>query len=82
MPSLVTCIWLLLLAATGIANIVKFPGIFRAVDPSRAVLWFVRTRDFDALSGVLLAVTGCEAMFAKYVQLIIFTFYLTHFFAA
>ncbi|EIN06328.1 potassium transporter [Punctularia strigosozonata HHB-11173 SS5] len=61
----ITCIWLLLLVATGIVNIVSYPGIFRAVDPSRAILWFVRTKNFDALSGVLLALTGCEAMFAN-----------------
>ena len=26
---------------------------------------FVRTKNYDTLSGVLLAVTGCEALFAK-----------------
>jgi len=31
------------------------------------ILGFVRTKNFDLLAGVLLAVTGCEAMFAKYV---------------
>lgn len=34
----VTFVWLLLLAATGIVNIVSHPGIFRAFDPSRAIL--------------------------------------------
>jgi KUP system potassium uptake protein len=29
---------------------------------------FVRTKNYDLLAGVLLAVTGCEAMFAKYVH--------------
>ena len=80
---LVTFVWLLLLAATGIYNITRFPGIFRAFDPSRAImcnhrsLWhitlcligsfsdFVRTKDYETLSGVLLAITGCEALFAK-----------------
>ncbi|KIP07228.1 hypothetical protein PHLGIDRAFT_118284 [Phlebiopsis gigantea 11061_1 CR5-6] len=61
----VTFIWMILLAVTGIINIVKFPGIFRAFDPSRAILLFVRTRDYDILAGVLLALTGCEAMFAS-----------------
>ncbi|KAL4246797.1 Potassium transporter [Abortiporus biennis] len=61
----VTFIWLLLLACTGLVNIVSYPGIFRAFDPSRAVLLFVRTRDYDILAGVLLAVTGCEALFAN-----------------
>ncbi|KAF9561755.1 potassium transporter [Agrocybe pediades] len=58
-------IWFLLLIGTGIYNITFFPGIFRAVDPSRAVLLFVRTRDYDLLAGILLAVTGCEAVFAN-----------------
>ena len=26
---------------------------------------FIRTKDYDLLSGILLAITGCEAMFAK-----------------
>lgn len=77
--------WFLLLIGTGIFNITTHPGIFRAFDPSRAVLRksfkvspmrsfaeiipsvFVRTKNYDLLNGVLLAVTGCEAMFAKYV---------------
>lgn len=33
-----TFVWLILLAATGIVNIVSYPGIFRAFDPSRAIL--------------------------------------------
>ncbi|CAE6459525.1 hypothetical protein ACGC1H_004059 [Rhizoctonia solani] len=61
----VTMVWLLLLASTGIVNIVQHPGIFRAFDPSRAVLLFVRTKNYDVLAGVLLAVTGCEALFAN-----------------
>ncbi|KAG8743230.1 hypothetical protein FRC10_000231 [Ceratobasidium sp. 414] len=61
----VTLVWLLLLGGTGIANILRHPGIFRAFDPSRAVLLFVRTGHYDILAGVLLAVTGCEAMFAN-----------------
>ncbi|KAH9014764.1 potassium transporter [Lactarius pseudohatsudake] len=61
----ITFIWLLLLAATGIYNITKFPGIFRAFDPSRAIMYFVRTGEYDTLAGVLLAVTGCEALFAN-----------------
>ena len=70
---------------TGIYNITFAPGIFRAFDPSRAILRklrffslnqllkkiicpvFVRTKNFSILSGVLLAVTGCEAVFAKFV---------------
>lgn len=36
-----------------------------AFDPSRAVLLFVRTGNYDLLSGVLLSVTGVEAMVAN-----------------
>ncbi|KAI9452283.1 potassium transporter [Lactarius psammicola] len=61
----VTFVWLLLLAGTGIYNLTKHPGIFRAFDPSRAVMYFVRTGNYDTLAGVLLAVTGCEALFAN-----------------
>ncbi|KAF7795026.1 hypothetical protein EIP86_006170 [Pleurotus ostreatoroseus] len=61
----VTFIWLLFLFGTGIANVTTYPGIFRAFDPSRAVMLFVRTKDYDLLAGVLLALTGCEAMFAS-----------------
>ncbi|KAF8584646.1 potassium transporter [Ramaria rubella] len=61
----ITLVWMILLAATGIVNITHYPGIFRAFDPSRAVLLFVRTKDYDLLAGVLLAVTGCEAVFAN-----------------
>jgi len=73
-------IWLCLLAVTGIINITKYPRILSAFDPSRAVMRmsrgsyarllipsavFVRTKDYDFLAGVLLALTGCEALFAK-----------------
>ncbi|KAK7457024.1 hypothetical protein VKT23_010327 [Stygiomarasmius scandens] len=58
-------IWFLLLIGIGIYNITLYPGIFRAFDPSRAVMLFVRTGDYDILSGVVLALTGCEAMFAN-----------------
>lgn len=57
--------WLLIIAISGAINIASYPGIFRAFDPSRAILLFVRTKNFDLLSGVLLSITGVEAMFAK-----------------
>ncbi|KAG8800880.1 hypothetical protein FRC19_008514 [Serendipita sp. 401] len=61
----VTFIWIILLSITGIINITSYPGILRAFDPSRAVMLFMRTKKYDLLAGVLLAVTGCEAMFAN-----------------
>ncbi|ESK88352.1 hypothetical protein Moror_14785 [Moniliophthora roreri MCA 2997] len=60
----IVSIWFLLLATTGIWNICQYPGIFRAFDPSRAIMWFIRTKNYDSLAGILLALTGCEAMFA------------------
>jgi KUP system potassium uptake protein len=35
---LVTFVWLIVLFITGVYNVVAFPGIWRAYDPSRAVL--------------------------------------------
>ncbi|KAJ7643910.1 potassium transporter [Roridomyces roridus] len=61
----ISFVWFLLLAGTGIYNITFHPAIFRAFDPSRAVMLFVRTGDYDILAGVLLCVTGCEAIFAN-----------------
>lgn len=81
----VSIVWFALIAGTGIYNITFFPGIFRAFDPSRAVLRelllghylaivftmhpvFVRTKNYDLLAGIVLALTGCEAVFAKCVS--------------
>ncbi|KAF9052418.1 potassium transporter [Hymenopellis radicata] len=58
-------VWFLLLAGNGLYNVATYPGILRAFDPSRAVMLFVRTKDYELLAGVLLALTGCEAMFAN-----------------
>lgn len=61
----IVTVWLLLLSGIGIYNITKHPAIFRAFDPSRAILYFVRVKDLTPLSGVLLAITGVEALFAN-----------------
>lgn len=57
--------WLAFLFITGAVNIASHPGIWRACDSSRAVLYFVRTKNYDALGGVVLAITGTEALFGK-----------------
>jgi KUP system potassium uptake protein len=36
--SVVAFVWFALIGSTGIYNIVSYPGIFRAFDPSRAIL--------------------------------------------
>ncbi|KIY71241.1 potassium transporter [Cylindrobasidium torrendii FP15055 ss-10] len=61
----IAAVWFGLLLVTGAINISQYPAIFRALDPSRAVMLFVRTKNYDILAGVLLAVTGCEALFAN-----------------
>ncbi|GAA6004079.1 hypothetical protein JCM10207_002415 [Rhodosporidiobolus poonsookiae] len=61
----IIAVWLLVNAVGGAINIAKHPAIFRAFDPSRAVMLFVRTGNYDLLNGVILAVTGVEALFAN-----------------
>ncbi|GAA5873740.1 hypothetical protein JCM3774_000155 [Rhodotorula dairenensis] len=61
----IVVIWLALNGVTGCINIAQYPGIFRAFDPSRAVMLFVRTKNYDILSGVILCLTGVEALFAN-----------------
>jgi KUP system potassium uptake protein len=58
-------LWLLLLLSIGIYNITLFPTIFRAFDPSRCILWFVRNHSISQLSGVLLCITGVESLYAS-----------------
>ncbi|GAA5833011.1 hypothetical protein JCM3766R1_000398 [Sporobolomyces carnicolor] len=57
-------VWFCLNLVTGAINVSHYPGIFRAFDPSRAVMLFVRTKNYDILSGVILCITGTEALFA------------------
>lgn len=61
----IVTIWLLLLAGTGIYNITLHPAVFRALDPSRAIMFFIRAKSITPMSGILLAITGVEALFAN-----------------
>jgi len=62
----VMMLWFLTLAALGVANIVKHPGIVFAVNPMHAVNFFVRNGHlgFLVLGSVFLVVTGGEALYA------------------
>ncbi|KAJ1283770.1 hypothetical protein BS78_03G151900 [Paspalum vaginatum] len=63
----VVVLWLLLLAALGIYNIVVWnPSVLRALSPDYVVRFFMRTgKDgWISLGGVLLSMTGTEAMYA------------------
>lgn len=60
-------IWLGLLAAFGIYNVVNYDaGVFKAFNPGEAFDYLVRHGEsgWHALGGVLLAFTGVEALFA------------------
>ncbi|GAA5909582.1 hypothetical protein JCM6882_003461 [Rhodosporidiobolus microsporus] len=61
----IVAVWLALNGIGGAINIAQHPSIFRAFDPSRAVMLFVRTGNYDLLNGVILAITGVEALFAN-----------------
>lgn len=57
-------VWLILLLFCGIYNIQKYEaGIFAAISPHYAIK-YIHTNGIKKLGGVMLAITGCEAMFA------------------
>jgi len=59
-------VWFFTLAVLGFAAIVKAPMILKAISPSYAVALFVDKPwiAFVSLGSVVLAVTGCEALYA------------------
>jgi KUP system potassium uptake protein len=59
-------LWFFILAAMGIGNIIRYPGIFEALNPYRAISFFIRRGEqgWVSLGAVVLCITGCEAMFA------------------
>jgi KUP system potassium uptake protein len=62
----VMLIWFLVIATTGIVSILKAPEILRAVNPLYGIDLFRREpwTAFVSLGSVVLAVTGCEALYA------------------
>ena len=62
----ITLVWFIVLAALGVLHAFDRPVIFRAIDPSMAVRFFVE-HGFGSLwvmGSVFLAVTGAEALYA------------------
>jgi KUP system potassium uptake protein len=59
-------VWFAALAAMGVVNIVKSPGILVALNPWHAVRFFIDNRGiaFLALGAIVLAFTGAEALYA------------------
>ncbi|MER3546607.1 MAG: potassium transporter Kup, partial [Rhodanobacteraceae bacterium] len=62
----VMCVWFVAIALLGLRYILREPQVLAAVNPVHAVHFFVSHGiiAFVALGGVVLAVTGCEALYA------------------
>ena len=62
----VMLVWFAALAAMGVLNIVRSPGILVALNPWHAVRFFLDNRGiaFLALGAIVLAFTGAEALYA------------------
>jgi KUP system potassium uptake protein len=62
----VMLLWFAVLAAAGIGQIVQHPGVLKALSPTYAIQFFANDFGiaFIALGGVVLAVTGAEALYA------------------
>jgi KUP system potassium uptake protein len=62
----VMVVWFGVLAIVGLPEIAHHPGILRALSPTYAAQFFADHGDvaFTALAGVVLAVTGAEALYA------------------
>ncbi|KAK9448078.1 potassium transporter-domain-containing protein [Limtongia smithiae] len=60
----IVLIYLLAIAVIGIINITKYPGISKAVSPKLAIDFLRMHHGVDVLGGIMLSMTGVEAMFA------------------
>ncbi|APR87602.1 Kup system potassium uptake protein [Minicystis rosea] len=62
----ITLLWFVMIAALGVHQIVHNPSVLAAVDPRHAVRFFVinKGHGFLMLGGVVLAITGVEALYA------------------
>lgn len=62
----ITCVWFLTLAALGVYQIMKEPGVLQAVSPTYGYHFFVENkwRAFVVLGSVFLVVTGGESLYS------------------
>lgn len=62
----VMIIWFITLAILGVRSIAKYPDVLAALNPMYAIHFFQHTHwaGFLVLGAVVLAVTGCEALYA------------------
>jgi KUP system potassium uptake protein len=61
-----TLLWFVMIAALGVAHIAQHPAVLLAIDPRYAIAFFTAngTHGFLLLGGVVLAITGVEALYA------------------
>lgn len=59
----IVLVWLICLVICGVINITHHPSIFKSLSPYYAIQ-LLKKVGIDALGGAMLAITGCEAMFA------------------
>ncbi len=63
----IMALWFMLLAALGVWNVLKHPGVIAALDPRNALAFVAHANDwvaFTVLGSVFLALTGGEALYA------------------
>ncbi len=62
----IMCVWFATLAILGVLNVLAEPGVFRALNPAHGVSFLLASPwiGFVALGGVVLALTGAEALYA------------------
>ncbi|KAL2236540.1 potassium transporter 5 [Sesamum indicum] len=63
----IICVWFSLIAGIGVHNFIKYdPSVIKAINPKYIVDYFRRNKDqaWISLGGVVLAITGTEALFA------------------
>ncbi|MED6206596.1 hypothetical protein PIB30_028312 [Stylosanthes scabra] len=63
----IICIWFALIAGIGVYNFIKYdPTVIKAINPKYIVDYFIRNKKdaWISLGGVVLAITGTEALFA------------------
>ncbi|KAK9804738.1 hypothetical protein WJX72_002866 [[Myrmecia] bisecta] len=63
----IVCLWFIFNSMIGIYNVCKWnPGVFRAFAPNYWFAYFLRNRNpgWRSLGGILLCITGSEALFA------------------
>jgi len=62
----IMCLWFGSLAILGLVNIIRYPGVFMAINPYYALhlLYELGWKGFVIMGAVVLAITGAEALYA------------------